>query len=544
MTPDSFTPQSLSNLFWALASLATETSVNVEMACVAKLVRHVEAALQRGEPWCSRQELANITWALAQLCKSQSQTIPCGRFLEHLRDELGDDSLERSDFSAQHIANIAWAISTMMSTADNHQVLDAVTCRAILEKCARRMMDEKLAGCMTDGEFSMILWSFSVPGAESLVSPLGTAVVEWLTLRAPSLESCQTLALVCSSLAKVEFCDARPSFLMSKIVDSVAARANALLLKASFRDLSMLAWGLARMSEGSPVGPQSSCVFEAIATSARRSLRTNRRRLRSGKTKELSTFEPRHVSNLIWSYAFLRIKDADLARAIAIEVRRSIQSYNSKYLTTVLWSFAEMGVKRKKFLADIEAAALSCQRRKEFNAQSTLKFLGAYERIGGTNEDLFAALTADRELEYNFSGDLSFNLRSRAPGRSFQNTGVALWEASSALAEWLSTTDTVHDGLVGLELGAGLGLPSFVMASRGCTMITSDGDEEVLTLLRSNVETNAHATQSRGSIRIEKLEWGDMRAIERLKPTQLDVLVAADCVYVLPAPTQPSLAFP
>ena len=63
-------------------------------------------------------------------------------------------------------------------------------------------------------------------------------------------------------------------------------------------------------------------------------------------------------------------------------------------------------------------------------------------------------------------------------------------------------------------------------------MTVTDGDEEVLSLLRSNVRANARALPDEGAVRIEKLRWGDRVDIERAQRRQpYDVLVAADCVY-------------
>ena len=63
-------------------------------------------------------------------------------------------------------------------------------------------------------------------------------------------------------------------------------------------------------------------------------------------------------------------------------------------------------------------------------------------------------------------------------------------------------------------------------------MTATDGDEEVLSLLRSNVRVNASALPDEGAIRIEKLDWGDADDIGRAQRRQpYDMLVAADCVY-------------
>ena len=82
-------------------------------------------------------------------------------------------------------------------------------------------------------------------------------------------------------------------------------------------------------------------------------------------------------------------------------------------------------------------------------------------------------------------------------GRS--NTGVALWEGSRVLSEWISRAKNINlaefgskdeawlkfrdfdlkvlfgNGKVGVELGAGLGLPSIVASRLGARVIATDG---------------------------------------------------------------------
>ena len=56
----------------------------------------------------------------------------------------------------------------------------------------------------------------------------------------------------------------------------------------------------------------------------------------------------------------------------------------------------------------------------------------------------------------------------------------------------------------GLELGAGLGLPSIVASKLGAHMIATDGDDAALQLLRCNVARNAPQCQ------VKSLLWGSI----------------------------------
>eukprot|EP00466_Bigelowiella_natans_P005851 jgi/Bigna1/140763/aug1.58_g15471 len=143
-------------------------------------------------------------------------------------------------------------------------------------------------------------------------------------------------------------------------------------------------------------------------------------------------------------------------------------------------------------------------------------------------------------------------------GRKLQNTGTAMWDASFVLADFLTRHSPRHclqllskkkksgkkatrgensssqspaekqswwyrnaisgllieeeterakgmKGRVGVELGAGLGLPSIVAANLGVSMKASDGDDVVLKLLEENVRTNFPDDTKR--VTVHKLVW-------------------------------------
>merc|ERR1712078_695677 len=78
----------------------------------------------------------------------------------------------------------------------------------------------------------------------------------------------------------------------------------------------------------------------------------------------------------------------------------------------------------------------------------------------------------------------------------------------------------------GVELGAGLGLPSIVVSNMGTKMVATDGDNAALHLLGINMERNAP------SCRVEKLFWGSTAPLTVLGLKQEpDFLLAANVVY-------------
>merc|ERR1711933_52143 len=121
---------------------------------------------------------------------------------------------------------------------------------------------------------------------------------------------------------------------------------------------------------------------------------------------------------------------------------------------------------------------------------------------------------------------------------------MALWDASFALAEFMSRhcdltqvaevqalmdeNDTIRNtwkGKRGVEIGAGLGLPSIVAANLGAQMTATDGDDMVLHLLGRNMKNNAPSCQ------VQKLLWGPKPQAALELKQELDFVLAADVVY-------------
>jgi predicted nicotinamide N-methyase len=90
-----------------------------------------------------------------------------------------------------------------------------------------------------------------------------------------------------------------------------------------------------------------------------------------------------------------------------------------------------------------------------------------------------------------------------------------LWPAGIALAEALAEQ---LEGVRVVELGCGLGLPSFVAAARGAHVTAVDWAEEAITLLRRNAERNG-------------LELKAVHADWRAFAGEFDLALAADVLY-------------
>lgn len=256
------------------------------------------------------------------------------------------------------------------------------------------------------------------------------------------------------------------------------------------------------------------------------------------------SYTSQQLTMVVWSHGALARADAKTLDALVSAVRLALPEFSARDLSDTAWAFAALGVtsaSKPKLIARMGRAAR--RQLPTFNAQELLRFLGAFERLGGSDAKLAEAVRKKRSTTYDFpalaevvgskrrgveksesvfpsaplsgKSDLAFcsvALASTTP-QSFKgtqkersrvddscggwgrgNTGVALWEGSFVLAEWLSRQtdpsrskdvtaaagevwggDGGWEGKTGVELGAGLGLPSIVASKLGVKMIATDG---------------------------------------------------------------------
>jgi hypothetical protein len=223
----------------------------------------------------------------------------------------------------------------------------------------------------------------------------------------------------------------------------------------------------------------------------------------------VDTFTPHHLTMVLWSFAMLSERTDDALQVMTERIKTLVDSFNPRDLTNTAWALAALGCQDESLIRALGTRARNAL--SEFNSQELLKFLGAYERLGVNDDALAEAVSAQRTLSYDFPAlGSSVSLTAETPqsyegtdrvrvddscgGWGRGNTGVALWEGSFVLAEWLSrqktplSTEGIEkalagawgeraswDGKVGVELGAGLGLPSIIASKLGVTMIATDG---------------------------------------------------------------------
>lgn len=378
----------------------------------------------------------------------------------------------------------------------------------------------------------------------------------------------QQLATTARAFAKLGVLD---SGLMDAIAEAVLALPGPLEDHVLPQDVANLLWAFAKLG----LGEEETHVraFGALAAAARARLRATRKALSEAPAKkedetcspearnpskkvsnEASVHPPanarvyssRQLTTVVWSHGALasvkNVADAKTLDALVSAVRWALPELSARDLSDAAWAFAALGVtsaQKPKLVARMGRAAR--RRLEKFNAQELLKFLGAFERLGGSDSKLAEAAAKKRSTRYDFPalarvwkrGDGGGVSASESPGvrrseaesafcsvalasttpRSFKgtskeqsrvddscggwgrgNTGVALWEGSFVLAEWLSRQtdprrskdvtaaageawggDDGWRGKTGVELGAGLGLPSIVASKLGVEMIATDG---------------------------------------------------------------------
>ena len=96
-----------------------------------------------------------------------------------------------------------------------------------------------------------------------------------------------------------------------------------------------------------------------------------------------------------------------------------------------------------------------------------------------------------------------------------------LWPSGIALARAVAGLDL--EGKRVLELGAGLGLPSFAAALRGADVLAIDWAEDAIPLLRDNAARNGIG------LRVECMRWDDPGPL--LEQAPWDLVLGADLLY-------------
>lgn len=118
----------------------------------------------------------------------------------------------------------------------------------------------------------------------------------------------------------------------------------------------------------------------------------------------------------------------------------------------------------------------------------------------------------------------------------FDLTGQLVWPGAMLLNDYLSKNAEMLQGCSVIELGSGVGITG-MLCSRFCRQILlTDHNEEVLKILRRNIELNVSSENPSccAALEAEKLEWGNSDQINRILhkyPGGFELILGADICF-------------
>ncbi|XP_039980238.1 methyltransferase-like protein 22 isoform X2 [Xiphias gladius] len=89
-----------------------------------------------------------------------------------------------------------------------------------------------------------------------------------------------------------------------------------------------------------------------------------------------------------------------------------------------------------------------------------------------------------------------------------EDVGKQVWRGALLLADFILSKMVMFRGATVLELGAGTGLTSIIMATIAKTVYCTDVGEDLLSMCKRNVTLNRHMTEpAGGDVRVRQLDW-------------------------------------
>ncbi|GAA6218740.1 methyltransferase-like protein 22 [Lates japonicus] len=89
-----------------------------------------------------------------------------------------------------------------------------------------------------------------------------------------------------------------------------------------------------------------------------------------------------------------------------------------------------------------------------------------------------------------------------------EDVGKQVWRGAFLLADFILSKPEMFRGATVLELGAGTGLTSIIMATIAKTVYCTDVGEDLLSMCKRNVALNRHMTEpAGGEVRVRQLDW-------------------------------------
>ena len=568
-----FNAQEVSNTLWAFAKLepklrgtTAERSPHEVMQAVVRVLPQLLSAQPCADGGLTEQHMANLAWAVAHLGDRGDAT-------GELQAAANPGAVTTVDFpalfvrpiaqragacNARELAMVAWAAATA-ATGEAGAAAVTPAFDAIGESVVSILASSRsAAGSAADeaetrlpfspGQLSTFVWAFArlrIP-APALMEAVSREVC-------PTLEkfSWHDLSLLLWAYARLQ---CKVPKLMAKAARLIRRRLKKETKAASGpstdgppRDVSGSETAQAQPSDGAHNdGPALAPDFEGQPS-----------------LSSSPTVKSRHLATLIWSFGTMEVQDDRLVRSVAAASLPRLDEFSPRDLANMAWGFATLGSLGATAANGGPHAPVSAvkdllrglaqtggARMADFTAQESSQFLWACDKAGVGDEPALAAATRERRARtFDFPAITGVGPLGSTPGevtitwqpagRGLAHTGLAPWDASYVLAEWMSRfpcpasapalrqlLGAEIDGGTwqnwgsrnGVELGAGVGLLSIVAARLGVSMIATDGDDAVLDLLRENVSRQPWTKDpaKEEHVRVRQLKWGAPDVLESL----------------------------
>ncbi|KAJ1292125.1 hypothetical protein BS78_02G368500 [Paspalum vaginatum] len=122
----------------------------------------------------------------------------------------------------------------------------------------------------------------------------------------------------------------------------------------------------------------------------------------------------------------------------------------------------------------------------------------------------------------------------RAASTDFDLTGQLVWPGAVLMNNYLSQHPETVKGCSVIELGSGVGITG-ILCSRFCKeVVLTDHNDEVLEIIKKNIELQSCSENTQAVLTAKKLEWGDSDHISSIieeHPGGFDLILGADICF-------------
>ena len=612
-----FTAQGLSNTVWGMATLGFAHAGL--LTAVAAAVRHKVAEFNTQEVSNTLWAFAKLEPKLRGSTAERAPYQVLQAVNAVLVQLLGPQPRPGGGLTEQHLANLAWAVAHISDRGDADAPLDSQASESAPSTTVDfpalfvKPIAERANACNAR-ELAMVAWAAATAAAgetgAAAVAPafdaIGTSVLSILSAsqNAGRAEASFNIPLSPGQLSTFAWAFARLRIQNAALMDAVGREVRPKLNEFGWHDLSLLLWAYARLQHKVP-----KLMLKAARSIHRRlkqEMKATKDQLAKGRLSSLPEtasqllgdidsdapapeFEeksslsssptpamPRHLATLIWSFGTLEVYDEKLVRSVAAASLSRLQEFSPRDMANMAWGFATLSSIGPSIANHVDSvqelmrglAQNGGLRMADFTAQESSQFLWACEKAGVADEPTLDVATRQRrERTFAFpalthveplsSTDGNVTIAWQPAGRGLAHTGLAPWDASYVLAEWMSrhpcpaSAPALEQFLCGndgngacawqqwgdrngVELGAGVGLLSIVAARLGVSMVATDGDDAVLDLLRANVNRQHWPETQTGEehVRVRQLKWGTPDVLDTVGLTApAGLILATGVVY-------------